>query len=164
MLICGDEKGREGCGHGWHIHCLVPPLTSVPEEDWFCVECSGDAVMGDQVGIGSTAGVRASPARWVRDQVVDIVVGGSRVGSATVSGVSGEDYHMHPIPEGQISVWFDLNKDVNSKMAAAALKVTMGDGDGIEVGTGLDALDGCKVVIPAKYLDSVGKSKRQRTR
>lgn len=40
MLICGDESGRHGCGVGIHIDCLDPPLGSVPEEDWFCDECS----------------------------------------------------------------------------------------------------------------------------
>ncbi|KAG8370613.1 hypothetical protein BUALT_Bualt13G0001600 [Buddleja alternifolia] len=40
MLICGDESGTVGCGVGTHIECLDPPLEQVPEEDWFCSECS----------------------------------------------------------------------------------------------------------------------------
>ncbi|CAI8603720.1 unnamed protein product [Vicia faba] len=40
MLICGDESGSVGCGVGTHIDCCNPPLTAVPEEDWFCPECS----------------------------------------------------------------------------------------------------------------------------
>ncbi|XP_058770310.1 BRCT domain-containing protein At4g02110-like [Vicia villosa] len=40
MLICGDESGSVGCGMGTHIDCCNPPLTAVPEEDWFCPECS----------------------------------------------------------------------------------------------------------------------------
>ncbi|EPS63240.1 hypothetical protein M569_11549 [Genlisea aurea] len=41
MLICGgssDEKGV-GCGVGWHIFCLDPPLQNVPTDDWFCPSC-----------------------------------------------------------------------------------------------------------------------------
>ncbi|KAE9618825.1 hypothetical protein Lal_00047870 [Lupinus albus] len=40
MLICGDEKGSVGCGIGTHIDCCDPPLTEVPEEDWFCPKCN----------------------------------------------------------------------------------------------------------------------------
>ncbi|CAL0300221.1 unnamed protein product [Lupinus luteus] len=40
MLICGDEKGSVGCGVGTHIDCCDPPLTEVPEEDWFCPKCN----------------------------------------------------------------------------------------------------------------------------
>lgn len=40
MLICGDESGSVGCGIGTHIDCCDPPLTHVPEEDWFCPKCS----------------------------------------------------------------------------------------------------------------------------
>ncbi|KAJ1402419.1 Zinc finger, PHD-type [Sesbania bispinosa] len=40
MLICGDESGSVGCGIGTHIDCCDPPLTDVPEEDWFCPKCS----------------------------------------------------------------------------------------------------------------------------
>ncbi|XP_027938348.1 BRCT domain-containing protein At4g02110 [Vigna unguiculata] len=40
MLICGDESGSVGCGVGTHIDCCDPPLTQVPEDDWFCSKCS----------------------------------------------------------------------------------------------------------------------------
>jgi topoisomerase (DNA) II binding protein 1 len=40
MLICGDESGSVGCGVGTHIDCCDPPLTVVPEEDWFCPKCN----------------------------------------------------------------------------------------------------------------------------
>ncbi|KAK7392252.1 hypothetical protein VNO78_20684 [Psophocarpus tetragonolobus] len=40
MLICGDERGSVGCGIGTHIDCCDPPLTDVPEDDWFCPKCS----------------------------------------------------------------------------------------------------------------------------
>ncbi|KAL6525918.1 hypothetical protein OROMI_030313 [Orobanche minor] len=40
MLICGDESGSCGCGVGMHFDCLDPPLDGIPEDDWFCKECS----------------------------------------------------------------------------------------------------------------------------
>ncbi|XP_055829936.1 BRCT domain-containing protein At4g02110-like [Solanum dulcamara] len=40
MLICGDESGSRGCGIGMHVDCCDPPLECVPEEDWFCPECT----------------------------------------------------------------------------------------------------------------------------
>lgn len=40
MLICGDESGSSGCGVGCHIDCCDPPFKDIPEDDWFCSECS----------------------------------------------------------------------------------------------------------------------------
>lgn len=40
MLICGDEHGSRGCGVGIHFDCLDPRLENVPEEDWFCADCT----------------------------------------------------------------------------------------------------------------------------
>ncbi|KAL2323700.1 hypothetical protein Fmac_028079 [Flemingia macrophylla] len=40
MLICGDESGSVGCGVGTHIDCCDPPLLNVPDEDWFCPDCT----------------------------------------------------------------------------------------------------------------------------
>lgn len=40
MLICGNESGSTGCGVGTHIDCCDPPLADVPQEDWFCPNCS----------------------------------------------------------------------------------------------------------------------------
>lgn len=43
--VCGSgEEGEvlllcDNCGLGWHIHCLRPPLASVPPDDWFCPIC-----------------------------------------------------------------------------------------------------------------------------
>mmetsp|Transcript_19168 Transcript_19168/g.32220 ORF Transcript_19168/g.32220 Transcript_19168/m.32220 type:complete len:107 (+) Transcript_19168:46-366(+) len=33
MLLC------DGCDHGWHTYCSIPPLVAVPEGEWFCGEC-----------------------------------------------------------------------------------------------------------------------------
>jgi len=34
VLIC------DGCEGEFHKKCIVPPLTEVPEGDWFCVKCA----------------------------------------------------------------------------------------------------------------------------
>jgi hypothetical protein len=34
MLLC------DGCGEGWHLECLSPPLSKVPDGDWFCGRCA----------------------------------------------------------------------------------------------------------------------------
>lgn len=33
MLLCDDCD----CGH--HMYCLKPPLTAIPEGDWYCIDC-----------------------------------------------------------------------------------------------------------------------------
>ncbi|KAL3648097.1 hypothetical protein CASFOL_009065 [Castilleja foliolosa] len=57
MLICRDESGGSGCGVGTHIDCLDPPLESVPEEDWFCADCS---VKREVKSVGKSSKKRAS--------------------------------------------------------------------------------------------------------
>ena len=43
---CGDAGGAasmvlcDGCDAAQHIHCMTPPLTKVPEGDWFCDACT----------------------------------------------------------------------------------------------------------------------------
>ena len=34
MILC------DGCDNAWHIGCLNPSLTKVPEDEWFCPNCS----------------------------------------------------------------------------------------------------------------------------
>lgn len=35
-LLC-DE-----CNKGWHMRCLKPKLTQIPQGDWFCPRCRPD--------------------------------------------------------------------------------------------------------------------------
>jgi hypothetical protein len=39
LLLCD----RPGCGGGWHLRCLQPPLDGVPEGVWYCPACAADA-------------------------------------------------------------------------------------------------------------------------
>ena len=34
-LLCCDR-----CPSSYHMHCLIPPMTIIPEEDWFCPRCT----------------------------------------------------------------------------------------------------------------------------
>ncbi|KAL1924863.1 uncharacterized protein VTP21DRAFT_4517 [Calcarisporiella thermophila] len=42
MLLC------DGCDRGYHMYCLTPPLSSIPNTDWYCVKCLTQA--GDDYG------------------------------------------------------------------------------------------------------------------
>lgn len=39
ILLC-DE-----CNAGWHTTCLNPPLTSIPQGDWFCPNCQHVSIL-----------------------------------------------------------------------------------------------------------------------
>lgn len=44
-VICGEHEGEtmvecDCCLGGFHMNCVVPPLDSVPEGDWYCSICS----------------------------------------------------------------------------------------------------------------------------
>lgn len=36
-LLCCDR-----CPSSYHMHCLIPPMTVIPEDDWFCPRCTID--------------------------------------------------------------------------------------------------------------------------
>lgn len=33
MILC------DGCNNGFHIYCLKPPLSHIPDDDWYCPNC-----------------------------------------------------------------------------------------------------------------------------
>lgn len=39
---CGDEFLLlcDGCDHGYHTYCLKPPLTEIPDGNWYCSDCN----------------------------------------------------------------------------------------------------------------------------
>jgi len=37
LVLCDD------CPRAWHLHCSVPVLDAVPEGDWTCAACRGEA-------------------------------------------------------------------------------------------------------------------------
>ncbi|KAG7087027.1 hypothetical protein E1B28_013006 [Marasmius oreades] len=48
-LVCGKDTGDddsplecEKCDNPYHLSCLTPPLTAVPEGQWFCPQCMKD--------------------------------------------------------------------------------------------------------------------------
>ncbi|XP_054008845.1 E3 ubiquitin-protein ligase UHRF1-like [Hylaeus anthracinus] len=47
--VCGGKEDEHNlllcdeCNNAYHLRCLNPPLTSIPEEDyWYCAECKND--------------------------------------------------------------------------------------------------------------------------
>ncbi|KAH8826035.1 regulator of chromosome condensation 1/beta-lactamase-inhibitor protein II [Flagelloscypha sp. PMI_526] len=45
-----DTLECEKCDTPYHLHCLNPPLTSVPEGEWFCPRCSQPGWEGAPIG------------------------------------------------------------------------------------------------------------------
>jgi chromodomain-helicase-DNA-binding protein 4 len=39
-LLCCDR-----CPSSYHMHCLIPPMTIIPDEDWFCPRCTVSIVL-----------------------------------------------------------------------------------------------------------------------
>ena len=44
-VVCGEKKGAatmllcDQCQRGWHMACLTPPLSMLPEGEWICPRC-----------------------------------------------------------------------------------------------------------------------------
>lgn len=58
MVLC------DACDRGWHIGCLDPPLTSIPQHDWFCHSCaSANAANNDALRPGML--VSGTRLQWV---------------------------------------------------------------------------------------------------
>lgn len=56
---CGDKRNPDQillcdeCDYAFHLYCLSPPLTAVPEaDDWYCVTCRNDPTAIVQAGEG----------------------------------------------------------------------------------------------------------------
>lgn len=65
MLIC------DCCDQGWHCACLQPPLSAVPEGDWWCPVCAATAEASNCAGSISREApvyitVAGQPVAWVQ--------------------------------------------------------------------------------------------------
>lgn len=53
-MICnkgGDDDALllcDQCNSGCHMYCLSPPLKSIPEDDWFCPDCSAPTLADEE--------------------------------------------------------------------------------------------------------------------
>ena len=53
----GDPLECDKCDGPWHLECLDPPLSAVPEGEWFCPECAEPgAPVGPLAGAGKGSG------------------------------------------------------------------------------------------------------------
>ena len=49
MILC------DACGKGWHVGCLRPRLTSLPEGDWVCERCKEEGLSAPARRVGEAA-------------------------------------------------------------------------------------------------------------
>ncbi|CAG5131053.1 unnamed protein product [Candidula unifasciata] len=56
-VVCGDKKDPDKtilcdeCNQAYHLYCLNPPLSTVPQEDeWYCPECKNDETAIVRIG------------------------------------------------------------------------------------------------------------------
>ena len=100
MLLC--EGGKEGCHAACHTYCCRPPLTQIPEGDWFCAWCAqmassigetDEGVRDDGLGSGAKRGPTrngpATPKRQQRGRDHDGGGGGCGGGDGDSSGGGG---------------------------------------------------------------------------
>ncbi|KAG8230225.1 hypothetical protein J437_LFUL010853 [Ladona fulva] len=63
LLLC------DGCDRGYHLECLIPPLTSVPIEEWFCPSCT-EAATSRLRSARATRGMRLLPRTSASQRVL----------------------------------------------------------------------------------------------
>ncbi|EDR07538.1 uncharacterized protein LACBIDRAFT_250496, partial [Laccaria bicolor S238N-H82] len=81
---CGQDNGEDDsplecdkCDSPWHLSCLTPPLSAVPDGEWFCPDCEDDpgapvgawkqekpakGKSGRKPAVGGVANKRSAPA------------------------------------------------------------------------------------------------------
>jgi hypothetical protein len=63
-LICNSpEEGArmlacDGCNTGWHMHCLVPPLTRTPAGHWLCPACVAEGLILQEIAARAAKAAR----------------------------------------------------------------------------------------------------------
>lgn len=83
MLLCND------CDTGWHLFCLDPPLSKIPNGHWTCPICATKKLQQDNVvgGGGSVVGAQGSASTTLPNVST---VGASR----GAEGVGGADWYL----------------------------------------------------------------------
>jgi uncharacterized Zn finger protein (UPF0148 family) len=84
MLLC------DGCDAGYHMGCLSPPLTSVPQGDWFCPPCderqhaADDERPNSQVE-GTNTAANTEPTAQIPTTAQTAVAGATNAGDELVT-------------------------------------------------------------------------------
>jgi len=73
-VVCGIDEGDDDaalqcdkCDNPYHLKCLKPPLTAVPDGEWFCPECEADS--GAPVGTSaSKKGKKKAKAQATKEE------------------------------------------------------------------------------------------------
>lgn len=75
------------CDQPYHIGCLSPPLSAVPEGEWFCPECALEADAGPdepfKPALGITIPKPANGKKGVKQDVVETAGSAKALASAT---------------------------------------------------------------------------------
>lgn len=92
-LICNTDLEQdaplecERCDQPYHIGCLSPPLSAVPEGEWFCPECALEADAGPdepfKPALGITIPKPANGKKGVKQDVVETAGNPKALASAT---------------------------------------------------------------------------------
>jgi len=70
--ICGEHNRPhemlecDGCSKGFHMFCLTPPMTKIPDNDWFCSDCvrsNASVEKGDQIDAETMVPVPPTPTK-----------------------------------------------------------------------------------------------------
>lgn len=75
----GDPLECDKCDAPWHLECLNPPLSAVPDGEWFCPQCLDDP--GAPVGLWrdtKTNRKRQRPESPMNDARAEVSKGGSK--------------------------------------------------------------------------------------
>ncbi|THH33373.1 hypothetical protein EUX98_g865 [Antrodiella citrinella] len=96
-VMCSKDNGDEDsplecekCDNPYHLHCLTPPLESIPDGEWFCPDCTEDPEAPIIVGSGKRqprkAAKRFAPEQDEDDDEEDEEEGAGRKRKASSGG------------------------------------------------------------------------------
>jgi len=74
--VCHDGGNLiccENCDNVYHLQCLVPPLSELPEGDWYCPPCAKKRELGGVEGLDMLKSEAAAVTEWTVDIFVKLI-------------------------------------------------------------------------------------------
>ncbi|XP_026824930.1 E3 ubiquitin-protein ligase UHRF1 isoform X2 [Ooceraea biroi] len=107
LLLC-DE-----CNYAFHLSCLDPPLTAIPDEDyWYCPECKNDDSEIVKAGERLKQSKKKSSVREVKDLRKDWGKGMACVGRTKICSIV-PSHHRGPIPGIEVGMCWMFRMQVS---------------------------------------------------